>query len=233
MILLGIDSSLASIEVTISTLFEIFPRLTIRAFTRHLSFAGVFLCYFAVGLAFCLNSGQYWIEIFNSNAGSWAIMIIGFFELMAISWFYGFKNIRIDIRCMLGRKYTNWTFHIWAVLWGVVIPVILIFLVVVSFTQIERQTLGDYYTFPEWTLPFGQSMTVSVCLGILFWPIYAIIDAKYFKKRSFKSLFLPDFEAFMPEREVDKRAVMLARGHIRDDSGVNDNISIKGDVVQF
>ena len=55
-------------------------------------------------------------------------------------------------------------------------------------------------------------MTASLMLGIVLWPIYAIIDAKLFKKRSFKSLFIPDFEAFQPMKDCDKKTVDISRG---------------------
>ena len=93
------------------------------------------------------------------------------------------KNIKRDIRVMLGPKFTdNWTFYIWYAMWGFISPVLMLVVVVVTFTQISQQTLGDY-TFPYWTLVVGQMMTASLLLGIFLWPIYAIIDAKYFKKR--------------------------------------------------
>lgn len=90
----------------------------------------------------------------------------------------------------------------------------------VSFTQIERQTLGDY-TFPYWTLVLGQMMTASLMLGIVLWPIYAIVDAKFFKRRPIRSLFQPDFEAFVPMREKNKLEVDIARGFVQVDNKQN------------
>jgi hypothetical protein len=58
-------------------------------------------------------------------------------------------------------------------------------------------------------------MTASLLLGIALWPIYAIIDAMFFKKRSFQSLFTPDFEAFQPMKEKDKLTVAISRGLAR------------------
>ena len=86
----------------------------------------------------------------------------------------------------------------------------------VSLTQIATQTLGDY-VFPFWTLVLGQTMTCSVLLGIILWPIYAIIDARFFKKRSFKSLFVPDFEAFQPKNEASKLIVANSRNPVNEE----------------
>jgi len=47
--------------------------------------------------------------------------------------------------------------------------------------------------------------------GILVWPVYAIVDARFYKKRSFKSLFVPDFEAFSPMSDAAKLIVAISR----------------------
>ena len=83
---------------------------------------------------------------------------------------------------------------------------------IISFTQISTQiTVIDDYVFPEWTNQVGHTMTASLMLGIVLWPIYAIIDALFFKRRSFKSLFTPDFEAFRPSKECDRLTVAISR----------------------
>jgi hypothetical protein len=120
-------------------------------------------------------------------------------------------NIRRDINCMLGDKYTGWSFYIWYIMWLVVTPIILITITVITFTQVQRQQVGDY-VFPEWTLVLGQMMTASLLLGIVGWPVYAYVDARWFKERSLKSLFTPDLEAFMPIKECDRLTVAISRG---------------------
>lgn len=220
MTLLGIDSTLGCVEVTIATIMDTFPSLESTKLKRFATFGVVFVLYFLGGLIFTLESGAYWIEIFNTNAGGWAILFIGIAECVTVAHIYGLQNIRRDIGCMLGPKFTGKVFWIWTVLWGFVTPVVMLVIVIVTFTQIKPQTLGDY-TFPPWTMALGQMMTASVMLGILLWPIYAIVDARLWKKRSFKSLFTPDFEAFVPSKEGDKLAVSIARGFTKVDPKYN------------
>jgi len=54
-------------------------------------------------------------------------------------------------------------------------------------------------------------MTASIIIGILVWPVYAIVDARFYKNRSFKSLFVPDFEAFSPMSDTTKLIVAISR----------------------
>jgi len=114
---------LGCVEVTIASVMERFPSLEETKSKRQGTFAIVFIVHFIAGLLFCLDSGTYWIEIFNTNAGSWAILLVGCCELISVSWLYGMKNIRRDIECMLGEKFTGKVFYIWYALWGFITPV--------------------------------------------------------------------------------------------------------------
>lgn len=44
---------------------------------------------FTIALIFCLRSGNYWLEIFNSYVGSVPLLVIAFFEIIAVVCVYG------------------------------------------------------------------------------------------------------------------------------------------------
>jgi len=62
-ILLGIDSALGSMEVTIACVMDAFPHLESTKRKKFFSFVAIFSIYFSCSLIFCLNSGTYWIGI--------------------------------------------------------------------------------------------------------------------------------------------------------------------------
>ena len=47
---------------------------------------------FTAALIFTLGSGNYWLEIFNTYVGSLPLLIIAFFEMMAVTYVYGIKR---------------------------------------------------------------------------------------------------------------------------------------------
>lgn len=53
-----------------------------------------FICVvsFLVALIFTMSSGNYWLEIFNSYVGSIPLLIIAFFEIIAVIYVYGMKR---------------------------------------------------------------------------------------------------------------------------------------------
>lgn len=47
---------------------------------------------FAVALIFTLGLGNYWLEIFNSYVGSVPLLIIAFFEIIAVAFIFGINR---------------------------------------------------------------------------------------------------------------------------------------------
>ena len=55
------------------------------------------------------------------------MFLVGAFEAISISWFYGFDNFRKDVELMIGKRYTkSKIFYIWNILWGIITPGLLI-----------------------------------------------------------------------------------------------------------
>lgn len=50
---------------------------------------------FTAALIFTLGSGNYWLEIFNSYVGSLPLLIIAFFEIIAVVYIYGINRCPI------------------------------------------------------------------------------------------------------------------------------------------
>lgn len=89
LILLAIDSSIASVETTITSVLDAFPILSKTELRKHLVKIGMCVFYFLPGLLFCIQSGTYWLELVNTYAGDWAILLLGTLEAIAVTWFYG------------------------------------------------------------------------------------------------------------------------------------------------
>ncbi|PIO52843.1 hypothetical protein TELCIR_25844, partial [Teladorsagia circumcincta] len=45
-----------------------------------------------VGLLFSTRAGQYWVALFDSFAGSYALMCVAFFEVIAVVYVYGYRR---------------------------------------------------------------------------------------------------------------------------------------------
>lgn len=57
------------------------------------TFSGILcLVSFLVALIFTQGSGNYWVEVFNGYVGSVPLLIIAFFEIIAVSYIYGIRK---------------------------------------------------------------------------------------------------------------------------------------------
>lgn len=212
MILLGIDSALANFEIAISSVTSYFPWVASTKWKKFITFNCIFVFFYLLGLTFCFQSGTYWVEIINTYSGGWSILLIGATELFVCSWLYGLKNLRRDIIVMMGPKIGNkYLFALFAVLWGFISPALCLALTVITLVNATKIVVGDY-EFPDWTHVIGMLLSASMYSGVVFYAIYAIINALFFNKKPFLSLFKPDFENYIPDKTDNQRLVRIARG---------------------
>ena len=190
---------MASVETTITSILDVFPILKSNSNRRKLAITAICFVYFLLGITFCFQSGTYWVEIFNTYAGDWSVLLVGALEFISVSWFYGVENFKKDIRIMIGPKYTdNFTYYIWCVLWWVISPGLLIILVALLFKDLKKISLPDYI-FPDWTHVLGFMMTASVLAGLVLWSIVLIFDSLFIskkvkkKKKHFLNLYLSKY----------------------------------------
>lgn len=146
LVLLGISSTIASIEVTIASILDTFKGFGRTKLRRKITITIIFFVYFCLGLIFCLKSGTYWVEVFNTYTGGefinensqfkknilkfinylidWAILLVGAAECIIVCYIYGLKNFINDINTMMGEKNLGKSIYVWCTLWCVACPLL-------------------------------------------------------------------------------------------------------------
>jgi len=61
-------------------------------FTVFIILVGIVVFSFVVSLTFVQQSGNYWLDVFDTFAGSVPLLIIAFFELIAVAWIYKYRR---------------------------------------------------------------------------------------------------------------------------------------------
>jgi len=233
LVLLGISSSLAVVEATISSTLDAFHSLGSTNIRRYLTITGIFIIYFILGLVFCLESGTYWVEIFNTYTGDWGILILGAAECLIVCYLYGLQNFLNDMRVMMGVRKTMKSTYLWCTLWSVVCPALCIGVAIIALTKLKNIQVGDY-VFPDWTLYLGQFMQLTLMLAIIGGGLYAILDAFFISKRDISSLFKPDFESYVPKLPENQKTVRISRGLDKEENAemIIDNLSYSAEDMQ-
>ncbi|CAD6185523.1 unnamed protein product [Caenorhabditis auriculariae] len=116
-----------------------------------------------VGIPFASRSGQYWVSLFDNFAGSYALMCVAFFEIIAVSYVYGAQRFSDDIEYMTGSRpglYWQWTWKFFA-------PAIML----VLFSASVLQTLSKPVTYIAYDPQTAKQMEV----GYPTWAMYIAI----------------------------------------------------------
>ncbi|XP_008058899.1 sodium-dependent neutral amino acid transporter B(0)AT1 [Carlito syrichta] len=146
---LGLSSMFGNMEGVVVPLqdLKIIPPKWPKELLTGLICLGMFL----VAFIFTLKSGQYWLSLLDSYAGSIPLLIIAFCEMVAVVYVYGVDRFNKDIEFMVGHKPNIF----WQVTWRVVSPllmlVIFFFFFVVEVRKEMTYSVWDpgYEAFPK------------------------------------------------------------------------------------
>ncbi|XP_064626053.1 sodium- and chloride-dependent glycine transporter 1-like isoform X2 [Lineus longissimus] len=170
LITLGLDSQFTLMETVVTALIDRFPDKLRKRKTWVILVLSLVL--FVLGLLLCTNGGVYWLQLMDTYAGGWSVLLIGLCETLTLSWVYGWNRLFKDIKIMIGPTVLlsgilPWW---WRICWGVLTPGIILFVLLFSWIDYSPAKYGDY-VFPEWANILGWMMSLSV---VIFIPIYAI-----------------------------------------------------------
>ncbi|EDL37057.1 sodium-dependent neutral amino acid transporter B(0)AT3 isoform 6 [Mus musculus] len=123
-------------------------------------------------ICFTLQSGGYWLEIFDSFAASLNLIIFAFMEVVGVIHIYGMKRFCDDIEWMTGRRPGLY----WQVTWRVVSPMLL-FGIFLSYIVLLIQTPPSYKAwnpqyehFPSREEKFYPGWVQVTCVLLSFLP---------------------------------------------------------------
>ncbi|KAJ1357993.1 hypothetical protein KIN20_016289 [Parelaphostrongylus tenuis] len=136
-----------------------------------------------IGLLFSTRAGQYWVALFDSFAGSYALMCVAFFEVIAVVYVYGYRRFSRDVDFMTGSVPGKY----WLITWRFIAPIIMAVLFTCSVIQCfskattyyayDRETAKQEETeYPIWAMFIALGM---VLLAII--PTFAVWFLRYFK----------------------------------------------------
>ncbi|XP_021487084.1 inactive sodium-dependent neutral amino acid transporter B(0)AT3 isoform X2 [Meriones unguiculatus] len=118
---------------------EGWARLTSKGWEASMVPGVACLICFLSAICFTLQSGSYWLEVFDSFAASLNLIIFAFMEVVGVIYVYGMKRFCDDIEWMTGRRPNLY----WQVTWKVVSP-LLLFSIFLSYIVLLAQRPPSY-----------------------------------------------------------------------------------------
>jgi solute carrier family 6 amino acid transporter-like protein 5/7/9/14 len=187
MFCLGLDSQFATVEIILTGILDWEPRL--RPF-KSFVIAAVCSLGFLFGLPLTTGGGRYVLELTDHFVAGWPFLFIALCELIIISYIYGLDHFQKDIKAMIGVELSSWGSTHFNFVFYTLSPVVLFFLLILSWAQEESLTSGSY-VYPLWANGVGWGMAM-----LAIFPVPLVAAAKlcrnFYRVKSEKS-FAPRF----------------------------------------
>ncbi|XP_076826873.1 sodium-dependent neutral amino acid transporter B(0)AT3-like isoform X1 [Brachyhypopomus gauderio] len=199
---LGLSSMFGNLEGVLTPLLDL--NMVPKCIPKEIFTGLICLVSFMMALIFTLGSGNYWLEIFNSYVGSLPLLVIAFFEIIAVIYIYGAKRFNDDIEWMTGHRPNLY----WQATWRVISPLMLL-LVFLAYVAVQAQKKPTYEAwnpdsvnfpafdqlpYPGWVYAICILLAAVPCSFIPLWALYQFIPFlhKHLADRHVRNPFAAD-----------------------------------------
>uniref|UniRef100_A0A8C2CEK1 Transporter n=1 Tax=Cyprinus carpio TaxID=7962 RepID=A0A8C2CEK1_CYPCA len=168
---LGLDTMFATIETIVTSVSDEFPKYL----RKHKPLFTLVCClsFFVLGFPMITESGMYMLQLVDTFAASYSLVIISTTPLMPVDFLpscicgAGLQRFCEDIEMMIGFQPNKF----WRICWAFVTPTILTFILALSLYQWKVMTYEDY-TYPTWSMVLGWLMVIC---SVIWIPIMFVI----------------------------------------------------------
>ncbi|KFD61692.1 hypothetical protein M514_04761 [Trichuris suis] len=179
-ILMGIDSQIVLVEVVITACKDQWPMLR-KPKWKVCTVVSICIASYVIGLLMCTQAGAYILNLLDTFAGGWPLLMQCLLELVIVSYIYGIKNYVEDYKFMLGDPPSKiWKFlgypvtKFYTICWSAVTPAALAAVLVFNFLQYSITTY-DEYVYPIWAEVIGWILAFSSCLPAVIWALFKVL----------------------------------------------------------
>lgn len=160
---LGFGSEFSIVECVLSALCDEFKILNKRRAAIIFRTVMVIIC-FLLGLPMVCRGGIYLLNLVDYSVGGFPLLVVGFMELIALNWIYGYNDFAENIEMMLGRRPNKY----WEICWRYVSPLIILVTGVLNMIMYKEPDLDGVY-YPEWAKALGWLIVLFPVLTIPGW----------------------------------------------------------------
>ncbi|XP_043833975.1 sodium-dependent neutral amino acid transporter B(0)AT1 [Dromiciops gliroides] len=193
---LGLSSMFGNMEGVVVPLLDL--KIVPKKCPKELLTGLICLVMYLTAFIFTLNSGQYWLSLLDSYAGSIPLLIIAFCEMFSVVYIYGIDRFNKDIEFMIGHKPNIF----WQVTWRVVSPLIMLVIFLFYFViKVNEELIYSIWNpayeefpklekqpYPSWVYAVVVFVAGIPCLTIPFFAIYTFIRNCWQKKNDQQGL---------------------------------------------
>ncbi|GAA6102914.1 sodium- and chloride-dependent GABA transporter 3-like isoform X1 [Tachysurus ichikawai] len=198
LLLLGLDTQFAGLELIISTTIDVFPNVLRRPYMREL-----FLLFFCTG-CFCFQilmttqGGIYIFQLIDYYGSSGAsLLFMGLIESLTIGWIFGTDRMfdiiedMCDIRPSAFFKYC----------WNYFTPLMCLGTLIFCIAKYKPLMYNNVYVYPNWAYGIGLFMVTISPVLVITWGLVKLYTSSGSLKERFKTVCTPDDKLPMTENQ--------------------------------
>ncbi|XP_063041040.1 sodium-dependent neutral amino acid transporter B(0)AT1-like [Engraulis encrasicolus] len=143
---------------------------------------------FIIALIFSQRSGNYWVTLFDTFAGSIPLLTIAFFEMISVVYIYGIDRFNADMEFMIGHKPNIF----WQATWRFISPLLVLAIFIAYFvSQVTKELTyavwdPSYVDFPKLarlTYPGWIYVIIFILAGVPSLAVPVVALYKYIRIR--------------------------------------------------
>ncbi|MCI4379019.1 hypothetical protein PGIGA_G00223020 [Pangasianodon gigas] len=206
-ILLGLDTQFLAMEVIITSVTDVFPKVLRRTGCREI-FLLLFciICFFSQ-LIMVTEGGMYVFQLFDYYACNGAcIFFLSVFQSLAVGWAFGAERMCDAIEDMTG-SYPNAIFRL---CWKYITPFLLLVSFIYSMVEYQPLTFNRWYVYPAWAYGLGWLMALSSILLVPAWALGRLWKAKGNLRERWCQLCRPERNLPLDQKQRAKGQLMTS-----------------------
>ncbi|XP_023155604.1 sodium- and chloride-dependent GABA transporter 2-like isoform X1 [Amphiprion ocellaris] len=209
LILLGLDTQFVAMEVVMTSVTDMFPKVMRRAGRREKFLALFCLICFSFQLVMLTEGGMYVFQMMDYYACNGAcILFISVFETLALGWIFGADRLYDIIKDMTGMN-ANPFFKI---CWLYLTPLVSLGSFIYSLIEYQPLTFNRWYVYPDWAYVLGWLLALSSILLVPGCALYKLITGTGTLKQRCHHLCQPEPDNLPTQMQERNDSLLLGNG---------------------
>uniref|UniRef100_A0A1I8GB13 Transporter n=1 Tax=Macrostomum lignano TaxID=282301 RepID=A0A1I8GB13_9PLAT len=187
---LGFGTMIANVNTLVTSVCDNWSRHLSIGKRPFIVLCAICLLAFVCGLPCTTRGGMFVLQLLDNYSCTYSVLVVGFLELVVITWVYGADNFLDNIEEM--NPFIRKSRVFWRIVWQFFSPLVLVSVAIFTFTSIKPSKYG-LYEFPPSADITGWVISMLVVMPIPGVAIYKVVTLKgnMSLKQKIHSLMLP------------------------------------------
>ncbi|XP_061073489.1 sodium- and chloride-dependent GABA transporter 2-like [Conger conger] len=203
-ILLGLDTQFVMMEVVMTSVTDLFPKVLRRAGRREIFLLLFCLTCFVLQLVMVTQGGMYVFQLFDYYAFNGACMFfLCVFEVLPMGWLFGAERMMDVIEDMTGERPSL----LFKLCWLYFTPLVTLGSFIFSVVKYQPLTFNRWYVYPDWAYVLGWLLALSSVVLVPGWSLVKLSISTGTLRQRWSDLCHPGDDLPLTRKQMAERAL--------------------------